>query len=316
MQQENKAGTSWDMVARPWTDGREIQVVPPLKMEAKDAGATDLVLMRTLAASSSVFAHVGGLDKGMPSRREALYHLFSLRFMKKSCSIVYTIISIVEKSALLFITVEDVNENPPKFTQPVYYANVSELQTVDNVVFTFKGEANDTDKTGEIKEYNITNWKDYFRTGGVAADGNIVLIKKLDYDNDIRTFNLIVWALDNGTPTLSASTTLVVNVIDEDDLNPVFEKDFYELSALENTTLDSLFVHPPIHAYDADLGINQTVMYEISSVYPPKYESYFQVNNESGVLQVVQKLDREQIDAVTIQLKQLDNIRDNVSFYV
>ncbi|XP_013401573.1 protocadherin Fat 4 isoform X2 [Lingula anatina] len=175
---------------------------------------------------------------------------------------------------------------------------------VDSVVFTFKGKAEDAD-VGEddIKEYNITNGDDYFRTGGAAADGNIVLNKQLDYDNDIRTFTLIIWALDYGTPTLSANTTLVVNVIDEDDLNPVFEKDFYELSALENRTSVPLSVHPPIHAYDADLGINQTVMYEISSVYPPKYESYFQVNNESGVLRVVQALDREQIDAVTIQLK-------------
>lgn len=64
-------------------------------------------------------------------------------------------------------------------------------------------------------------------------EGIITLQKKLDYESGPKVFQLNITASDSGSSPLSNWTLINIYVIDEDDQNPVFEKDFYEASIVE-----------------------------------------------------------------------------------
>lgn len=88
-------------------------------------------------------------------------------------------------------------------------------------------------------------------------------------------YDLTVLASDNGTPSSTATTRVIVNVMDANDNDPKFQKASYEFSVEENLRRGS--VVGVIQAKDADLDINAAIRY---SLIPSN--SSFQINPVSG----------------------------------
>ncbi|XP_013391574.1 protocadherin gamma-A4 [Lingula anatina] len=216
--------------------------------------------------------------------------------------------SVRQGSVDIRLMVEDVNDNTPVFTAPVYYVNVSESLFLHTLIFSFKDKVYDSDATGSIGKYNIVGGGvGYFRIGGAAADGNLVLSRQLDYDNGPRVFTLQVEAYDNGIPPLTARAQVIIQVVDEDDLSPAFEADLYKVTVLENESkcaaTESRIQPGPIKAYDQDLGINATVLYRLGSSQPASAADHFTINGKTGQLQVIKSLDRELQATVVLTVK-------------
>lgn len=88
---------------------------------------------------------------------------------------------------------------------------------------------------------------------------------------------MLIIAVDNGIPPLSATANLVVNVIDANDNDPVFSKTTYEFQVEENQKAGA-FVGK-IAATDADLGDNAVIRY---GLFPSN--TSFNVNPITGKL--------------------------------
>ncbi|KAG5855649.1 hypothetical protein ANANG_G00051350 [Anguilla anguilla] len=58
-----------------------------------------------------------------------------------------------------------------------------------------------------------------------------------------------------------------------------------------------------IEARDGDTGINQPIIYSISAVSPSDYTSSFSIDAVSGIITVVNSLDREEVAMVTVNIK-------------
>lgn len=86
---------------------------------------------------------------------------------------------------------------------------------------------------------------------------------------------MIITATDNGLPPLSASASLVINVLDANDNDPVFSKPAYEFHVEENQKAGA--VVGKIAATDADLAENAIVRY---SLFPAN--TSFNVNPVTG----------------------------------
>lgn len=67
--------------------------------------------------------------------------------------------------------------------------------------------------------------------------------------------------MDNGIPPLSATASLIVNVVDANDNDPVFSQAAYEFHVEENQKIGA-FVGK-IAATDADLGDNAALKYSL-----------------------------------------------------
>lgn len=88
-------------------------------------------------------------------------------------------------------------------------------------------------------------------------------------------YDLTVLASDNGTPSATATTHVIVNVLDANDNDPIFSRMSYEFSVEENVKRGT--VVGILSATDADLGVNAAIRYSLI----PSNTS-FQVNPNTG----------------------------------
>ena len=162
------------------------------------------------------------------------------------------------KSTDLFITVLDVNEFPPFFTEPNYEARIPENALVGDSVIVVS--ATDSDAVENIVIYNITsgNSNDTFTIN--PKNGGIFLHKPLDFERK-KQYRLSVKAADNGIPALQSLTNVTVSVEDVNDSPPVFTKCEALVILQEPPTLQTpLF---SVSTADADSGSNANITYSI-----------------------------------------------------
>jgi protocadherin-16/23 len=117
--------------------------------------------------------------------------------------------------------------------------------------------------------------EDYFKVQ--ASTGWVYLAKPLDRETSAR-HKMTITATDNGLPQLSASSTLVINVLDANDNDPKFSKSSYEFQVEENRKAGA-FVGK-IAATDVDLGENAVVRYNL---FPSN--TSFNINPVTGLYQ-------------------------------
>uniref|UniRef100_A0A8C3G1A1 Protocadherin-15 n=1 Tax=Cyclopterus lumpus TaxID=8103 RepID=A0A8C3G1A1_CYCLU len=179
------------------------------------------------------------------------------------------------------IVVRDMNDNTPRFQQPRYYVAVNELTPVGTTIFTgFSGRNGATDiddgPNGHIEYGILYNPNDPAsnRTVMVAntLSGHIILAERLNYEE--RTRYLVLVQANDRAPyppnRQTATTTLTVDVLDGDDLGPMFlpcilvnnTRDCNPLTYrvaipefTEPSKLNPLNVTPAIGAVDMDRNI-------------------------------------------------------------
>ncbi|XP_016368724.1 protocadherin-15b [Sinocyclocheilus rhinocerous] len=232
------------------------------------------------------------------------------------------------------IVVRDRNDNPPRFQQPRYYVAIYELTPVGTTIFSgFTGNNGAVDiddgPNGQI-EYTIQyNPKDPTtnRTFDIplTLSGSVVLRERLNYE-EITRYLVIIQANDrapNPKDRLTATTTLTVDVLDGDDLGPMFlpcslvdnTRDCkpltYRASILELTDpsrVNPVNVTPPIQAVDQDRNIQPPsdrpgILYSILIGKPASYAEYFSLNRTTAELQLLKPISREQYQHFDLVIK-------------
>uniref|UniRef100_A0A8C3ADW4 Protocadherin-15 n=1 Tax=Cyclopterus lumpus TaxID=8103 RepID=A0A8C3ADW4_CYCLU len=222
------------------------------------------------------------------------------------------------------IVVRDRNDNAPHFQQPRYYVAVSELTPVGTTIFSgFWGNngAKDIDDgpNGQI-EYTIQyNPKDPTtnRTFDIPLTlfGAVVLKERLNYE-EITRYLVIIQANDRApypSERRTATTTLTVDVLDGDDLGPMFlpctlvgnTRDCspitYRANVLELTEpnkVNPVNVTPPIQAVDQDRNIQPPserpgLQYSFLIGKPESYAEYFSLNSTTAELLILKPINRE-----------------------
>lgn len=104
--------------------------------------------------------------------------------------------------------------------------------------------------------------------------GWIYLAQILDRET-LDRHALTVLATDNGSPAATASASVLVTVLDDNDNDPRFEKDFYGFDLLENLPSGTLV--GSVSASDPDLGKNALLRYAVVQA-----NSSFTVDPDTG----------------------------------
>uniref|UniRef100_A0AAQ4Q911 Protocadherin-15 n=1 Tax=Gasterosteus aculeatus aculeatus TaxID=481459 RepID=A0AAQ4Q911_GASAC len=232
------------------------------------------------------------------------------------------------------IVVRDVNDNTPRFQQPRYYVAVNELTPVGTTIFTgFSGNNGATDiddgPNGHI-EYGIRyNPSDPASNSTVSVantlSGFIILAERLNYEETTR-YLVLVQANDRAPHPpnrRTATTTLTVDVLDGDDLGPMFlpcvlvnnTRDCNPLTYrvaipefTEPSKLNPLNVTPAIRAVDMDRNIQPpsdrpTILYYILVGQPVTYPAFFSLNKTTAELRVLQPISRDLYQRFTLIIK-------------
>ncbi|XP_051770927.1 protocadherin-15b isoform X2 [Ctenopharyngodon idella] len=232
------------------------------------------------------------------------------------------------------IVIRDRNDNTPRFQQPRYYVAINELTPVGTTIFSgFTGNNGAVDiddgPNGQI-EYTIRyNPKDPTTNKTfdipLTLSGSVVLRERLNYE-EITRYLVIIQANDrapNPKDRLTATTTLTVDVLDGDDLGPIFlpcslvdnTRDCkpltYRASILELTDpsrVNPVNVTPPIQAVDQDRNIQPPsdrpgILYSILIGKPAPYAQYFSLNRTTAELQLLKPISREQYQHFDLVIK-------------
>ncbi|CAG9785812.1 unnamed protein product [Diatraea saccharalis] len=186
----------------------------------------------------------------------------------------------------LVVDVQDVNDNPPLFEHDAYSSNVLESEAVNTKILEIQAVDKDTGNNARITYRIISDnnaSSEFFKVQ--PSTGWVYLAKPLDRETTAH-HRMTITATDNGLPPLSASATLVINVLDANDNDPEFSKPAYEFRVEENEKAGA-FVGK-IAATDIDLGENSVVRY---SLFPTN--TSFNINSVTGIITTKEVLDRE-----------------------
>ncbi|KAJ8281254.1 hypothetical protein GJAV_G00065390 [Gymnothorax javanicus] len=167
----------------------------------------------------------------------------------------------------VYMEVQDVNDNAPQTSKPVYYPSVTENSPKD--VSIIQIEAFDPDVgSGEKLSYRISsgNPQGFFtinsKTGLVATTS-----RKLDREQQEEHI-LEITVTDYGIPPKSTSVRVIVTVLDENDNHPQFLEKLYKikLPERERPEKDRQGRRDPVYrviASDRDQGANAEISYSI-----------------------------------------------------
>ncbi|XP_033097305.1 cadherin-23-like, partial [Anneissia japonica] len=184
------------------------------------------------------------------------------------------------------IRVADVNDNLPIFNAPIYVETISELSPV-NTPLNLGISVNDTD-TGINSAYSISlrgtnrNLFSVAPTSGIGLSMPVVsLASTLDYETS-SSYTVEIYATDANDPTKETSSTIIVNLMNENDNSPFFSPQSYLVNILENVTVGAMVLRVTATDNDGDL-----VTYEISD------NPSFKIDAVSGNITTTQELNYE-----------------------
>lgn len=122
------------------------------------------------------------------------------------------------------------NDNIPDFNSPSTTVNVIENTAVGTNITSVK--ATDLDVDDSIT-YSIVPSIDEFEID--PRYGDIYLRKQVNYDGTVKSYEIVVFATDDGTPAKTGSTTVTVSVLNFNDGTPEFNPGVYVASLPENS---------------------------------------------------------------------------------
>ncbi|GCB61025.1 hypothetical protein scyTo_0004039 [Scyliorhinus torazame] len=182
--------------------------------------------------------------------------------------------------AIVEIEVEDVNDNPPVFTEKVYGAVLSEASSIGTPVV--KVSANDAD-SGRNKAVSyqfaaVTNSSEYFHID--TTNGLVTTARTLDYEQT-QYYSLTVRAVDHGIPPLSRDVLLNVNISDFNDNPPTFRQSQYDTTISQVATCGHFVIR--VQARDPDSIDIDKLEYIITE---GNEQRHFTIGTKSGIISV------------------------------
>ncbi|KPP79678.1 protocadherin-9-like [Scleropages formosus] len=204
----------------------------------------------------------------------------------------------LNQTALVRVRLEDENDNPPIFSQPVIELSVMENNKRGLFLTTISATDEDSGKNAEIV-YQLgpnASFFDLDRKTGVLTASRV-----FDREEQDR-FLFTVTARDNGTPALQSQAAVIVTIQDENDNSPKFTHNHFQFFVSEN--LPKYSTVGVITVTDADTGENAAVTLSILND-----NENFILDPFSGVIKSNVSFDREQQSSYTFDVKAVDNGR-------
>ena len=209
-----------------------------------------------------------------------------------------------DTDATVIINIADVNDNQPTFSNPQCYANsLLEGTSVGTSIATALATDRDSGSNANVT-YSFSPSCDAFNIDPIT--GVITTKQELDYEA-ARSHTCIIKASDQGSPALSGSSCVILNVIDANDLIPTFEITAYSVSVHENRHLGSIISR--VLATDGDtLANHKQFVYVIKS---GNTEGRFAVDND-GFIKLAASLDYEGTKSYSLEIEARDTTNPSI----
>lgn len=202
-------------------------------------------------------------------------------------------------TAVLPVIITDENDNNPRFQKPFYRRSIVENSQLGSTILNVV--AIDADRNKSVT-YELDGPEEILNLVHLDAEsGEILVQEKIDHEV-FQWLNFTIRAIDSGIPPRSSLADCFIQVIDENDNNPYFVTDFQNLTIYENQPIGTQIA--VIEAHDADSGDFGKITFLIDRL---SSHGKFAIDPESGVLKVIDKIDREVKSSYMIVIEIWDN---------
>ena len=201
-------------------------------------------------------------------------------------------------SVSVVITVLDINDNKPLLNASQYTAVFPEDTPLNSTLVSVSASDADIGSNADVSFSLSSDFNSTFTIG--SQSGVISLSSPLDFER-VRNYTFFVVATDDGIPRLSTSAEVLITLIDLNDNPPVFAAETYHTSIPENAILGTSVFQIP--ATDADSTSNGELRYSVLS---GNVEAAFEVEETSGLISLLDHLDREVRAVYSLSLRAVD----------
>ncbi|XP_071547487.1 cadherin-23 isoform X5 [Panulirus ornatus] len=202
-------------------------------------------------------------------------------------------------TATFTVIVEDTNDNDPQFRKSFYRRSVAENAKKGTTIVTVV--ADDVDRNRTIT-YSLQGPSEILSLVNLDREtGEIVVADRVDREV-FSWLNFTVRAIDSGVPPRSSLVDVVVQVIDENDNNPVFVNPPSNLTIREDA--------PPgtqvavVKAVDPDSDDYGLVTYLLDR---KSSHGNFKIDPDKGIITVASELNREELNTFNLLIEAWDN---------
>uniref|UniRef100_A0A672FLX7 Cadherin domain-containing protein n=1 Tax=Salarias fasciatus TaxID=181472 RepID=A0A672FLX7_SALFA len=235
----------------------------------------------------------------------------------KSSSSCYLKLELILENPVRIFNIEveilDMNDNAPQFRRDVIHLDISEA-TANGEKFSLSNAVDPDIGSNSVKTYHLSE-SEYFnievqtgRDGSKFAE--LILKRNLDREQQ-SVHNLILTAVDGGTPARSGTASVIVRVLDMNDNAPKFEKTNMSVKILENSPIGSLVID--LDAIDLDEGSNSEITYTYSLYTQEKTQDTFNLNPATGEITVKGMLNYEDFKIYDMEVIATDKGTNSLS---
>ncbi|KAJ8347820.1 hypothetical protein SKAU_G00264090 [Synaphobranchus kaupii] len=191
----------------------------------------------------------------------------------------------MSSTAVVTVTIADINDNPPSFEKDYYRVAVGESDPPGEVVAVLSTQDEDSSDINRQVSLHITggNLAGLFAVGLVGGEWKVYVNRPLDREEQ-DLFLLNISASDG---LFMATTVVEVTVMDTNDNSPFCVQNMYTTSFPEDTPLNSIIL--TVWATDADIGTSSEIQYSLFGI---GVEDFYMDAN-TGEVKIASVLDRE-----------------------
>ncbi|XP_045060966.1 protocadherin alpha-8-like isoform X18 [Coregonus clupeaformis] len=197
----------------------------------------------------------------------------------------------LSSTSVITVHVSDVNDNAPRFSEPVINVYVKENSPVGDVIYTISAFDPDSDENAKMTYTLLDKTISISSSVNINSDtGDVVSLQSFNYEA-IKMFHFKVQATDSGVPPLSSNVTVNVFILDENDNSPGILAPYSEHGSVNTENLpysaEAGYFVAKIRAVDADSGYNALLSYHISE---PKGTNLFRIGTSTGELRTKRRM--------------------------
>uniref|UniRef100_A0A3Q2DCV8 FAT atypical cadherin 3b n=1 Tax=Cyprinodon variegatus TaxID=28743 RepID=A0A3Q2DCV8_CYPVA len=197
-------------------------------------------------------------------------------------------------SVEVFIQVEDVNDNAPLTSDPIYHPVIKENSPKD--VSVIRIQAQDPDLTAaptRLMFYLFLSFVPLLSFLGLIT----TTARKLDREHQAEHF-LEVTVIDGPVTTRQSTVWVIVHVEDENDNSPTFPEVTYRISLPERDRNKRGEPVYRVFAYDRDTGANGNITY---SIIDGNGDEKFSIDPRTGMVSSKKMVTADSYDILTIK---------------
>ncbi|XP_035391379.1 protocadherin gamma-C5-like isoform X3 [Electrophorus electricus] len=211
----------------------------------------------------------------------------------------------------ILVSVVDVNDNPPNFTQPLYRVYVNENSAVGSLLCSVAASDPDQGENAKISYYILesrildTPVSSYIYIN--SDNGSIYTMHSFDYEK-IKVFQIQVQAKDHGSPPLRSDATVHVFILDQNDNAPVVIYPSAVMGSMSHQRMPRSakagHLVTKVTAVDADSGHNAYISYRLAEATDA---SLFSVNLHTGEVRTKRSVSEQDDSSQRLLIEIKDN---------